>query len=167
MVVREIIMKRFGKMVLAGVILSILAVNFCSAKDKEVQEDTTEDLTQEVCSDGKEHAAVKGTVKMPVFMVDFPDNRFKEGALTSDKLRTLLFSGNQNSMTTYAKDISNSQLQLSGDVFIILPSMIWRNTKTITIQSRNWRRKFCLRLIPRLITWIMTAMMTNMWTLLF
>ena len=42
-------MKRFGKMVLAGVILSILAVNFCSAKDKEVQED----LTQEVCSDGK------------------------------------------------------------------------------------------------------------------
>ena len=110
-------MKRFGKMVLAGVILSILAVNFCSAKDKEVQGDTTEDLTQEVCSDGKEHAAVKGTVKMPVFMVDFPDNRFKEGALTSDKLRTLLFSGNQNSMTTYAKDISNSQLQLSGDVF--------------------------------------------------
>lgn len=88
-------MKRFGKMVFAGVILSILAVNFCSAKDKEVQEDTTEDLTQEVCSDGKEHAAVKGTVKMPVFMVDFPDNRFKEGALTSDKLRTLLFSGNQ------------------------------------------------------------------------
>ena len=77
-------MKRFGKMVLAGVILSILAVNFCSAKDKEVQEDTTEDLTQEVCSDGKEHAAVKGTVKMPVFMVDFPDNRFKEGALTSE-----------------------------------------------------------------------------------
>ena len=110
-------MKRFGKMVFAGVILSILAVNFCSAKDKEVQEDTTEDLTQEVCSDGKEHAAVKGTVKMPVFMVDFRDNRFKEGALTSDKLRTLLFSGNQNSMTTYAKDISNSQLQLSGDVF--------------------------------------------------
>ena len=110
-------MKRFGKMVLAGAILSILAVNFCSAKDKEVQEDTTEDLTQEVCSDGKEHAAVKGTVKMPVFMVDFPDNRFKEGALTSDKLRTLLFSGNQNSMTTYAKDISNSQLQLSGVVF--------------------------------------------------
>ncbi len=46
-------MKRFGKMVFAGVILSILAVNFCSAKDKEVQEDTTEDLTQEVCSDGR------------------------------------------------------------------------------------------------------------------
>ena len=45
-------MKRFGKMVLAGVILSILAVNFCSAKDKEVQEDTTEDLTQEDCSEG-------------------------------------------------------------------------------------------------------------------
>lgn len=95
----------------------MLAVNFCSAKDKEAQEDTEEAQTQEVCSDGKEHAAVKGTVKIPVFMVDFPDNRFKEGALPSDKLKTLLFSGNQNSMTTYVKDISDSQLQLSGDVF--------------------------------------------------
>ena len=32
-------MKRFGKMVLAGVILSILAVNFCSAKDGIYQTD--------------------------------------------------------------------------------------------------------------------------------
>lgn len=104
-------------MVLAGVVLSILAVNFCSAKDQEIQDDTAQEERQEVCSDGKEHAAVKGTVKIPVFMVDFPDTRFKEGALSSDKLKTLLFSGNQNSMTTYAKDISGSQLQLSGDVF--------------------------------------------------
>ena len=110
-------MKHFGKMILAGVVFSMLAVNFCSAKNTEVQEDSGEAQAQEVCSDGKEHAAVKGTVKIPVFMVDFPDNRFKEGALPSDKLQTLLFSGNQNSMTTYAKDISDSQLQLSGDVF--------------------------------------------------
>lgn len=110
-------MKRFTKMILAGVVFSILAVNFCSAKDKEIQDDTAEDQVQEVCPDGKEHAAVKGTVKIPVFMVDFPDTRFKDGALSSDKLKTLLFSGNQNSMTTYAKNISNSQLQLSGDVF--------------------------------------------------
>lgn len=104
-------------MVLAGVVLSILAVNFCSAKDQETQDDTAQEQVREVCSDGKEHAAVKGTVKIPIFMVDFPDTRFKEGALSSDKLKTLLFSGNQNSMTTYAKDISGSQLQLSGDVF--------------------------------------------------
>lgn len=110
-------MRRFTRMVLAGVVLSILAVNFCSAKDQETQDDTAQEQVREVCSDGKEHAAVKGTVKIPIFMVDFPDTRFKEGALSSDKLKTLLFSGNQNSMTTYAKDISGSQLQLSGDVF--------------------------------------------------
>ena len=110
-------MKHFKKILFAGIAFSILAVNLCSAEDKETQKDITEDQAQEVCSDGKEYAAVKGTVKIPVFMVDFPDTRFKEGALPSDKLKTLLFSGNQNSMTTYAKDISNSQLQLSGDVF--------------------------------------------------
>lgn len=110
-------MKRFRKMVLAGIALSILAVNFCSAEDREIQAETAEDQKQEVCSDGKEQAAVKGSVKIPVFMVDFPDARFEEGALPSDKIKTLLFSGNQNSMTTYAKNVSDSQLQLSGDVF--------------------------------------------------
>ena len=110
-------MKRFRGMVLAGIVLSMLAVNFCSAKDRKVGEDTTETQEQEMASGTKEEAAVKGTVKLPVFMVDFPDNRFQEGALPSDKLKTLLFSENQNSMTTYAKDISSSQLQLSGDVF--------------------------------------------------
>ena len=70
-----------------------------------------------MASGTKEEAAVKGTVKLPVFMVDFPDNRFQEGVLPSDKLKTLLFSENQNSMTTRAKDISDSQLHLDGDIF--------------------------------------------------
>ena len=104
-------------MVLAGIVLSMLAVNFCSAKDRKVGEDTTETQEQEMASGTKEEAAVKGTVKLPVFMVDFPDNRFQEEALPSDKLKTLLFSENQNSMTTRAKDISDSQLHLDGDIF--------------------------------------------------
>ncbi len=110
-------MKRFRGMVLAGIVLSMLAVNFCSAKDRKVGEDTTETQEQEMDSGTKEEAAVKGTVKLPVFMVDFPDNRFQEGVLPSDKLKTLLFSENQNSMTTRAKDISDSQLHLDGDIF--------------------------------------------------
>ena len=77
-----------------------------------------------MASGTKEEAAVKGTVKLPVFMVDFPDNRFQEGVLPSDKLKTLLFGENQNSMTTRAKDISDSQLHLDGDIFTILPSMM-------------------------------------------
>lgn len=69
----------------------MLAVNFCSAKDRKVGEDTTETQEQEMASGTKEEAAVKGTVKLPVFMVDFPDNRFQEGVLPSDKLKTHAF----------------------------------------------------------------------------
>lgn len=43
-------MKRFRGMVLAGIVLSMLAVNFCSAKDRKVEEDTTETQEQEMAS---------------------------------------------------------------------------------------------------------------------
>lgn len=57
-----------------------------------------------------------GNVKMPVFMVDFPDKRFSYEAVSEDTLSDWLF-GDTDSMAEFEKNASYSQLQLSGVVF--------------------------------------------------
>lgn len=57
-----------------------------------------------------------GQVRMPVFMVDFPDERFSDEAVSEDELSDWLF-GETNSMAEFEKNASYSQLELSGSVF--------------------------------------------------
>lgn len=57
-----------------------------------------------------------GQVRMPVFMVDFPDERFSDEAVSEDELSDWLF-GETDSMAEFEKNASYSQLELSGSVF--------------------------------------------------
>lgn len=57
-----------------------------------------------------------GEVRMPVFLVDFPDERYGEDALSEEEMQEILFGDGEESMATFERNASYGQLQLSGDV---------------------------------------------------
>lgn len=71
------------------------------------------------CQDFNEHGTPSvGTVRMPVFIVDFPDVTYESSRLSAEKLKSRIFDPElAGSMTTFEKNASYGALTLDGDVY--------------------------------------------------
>ena len=71
------------------------------------------------CQDFNEHGTPSvGTVRMPVFIVDFPDVTYESSRLSAEELKSRIFDPElAGSMTTFEKNASYGALTLDGDVY--------------------------------------------------
>lgn len=63
------------------------------------------------------YTSSKGEIRIPVFIVDFPDERFDDDNQTQAEIERMLFDDNNpDSMTSFYRNASYGKLHISGDV---------------------------------------------------